>query len=54
MKLSQAQVAHACNPGYSGSRDQEDQSQLQLKIVRRDPILKKPITKKRLVKWLKV
>jgi hypothetical protein len=39
--------AHACNPSYSGGRDQEDCS---LKSARtkgsRDPILKKPLTKK--------
>jgi hypothetical protein len=43
-------VAHACNPSYSGGRDQEDQSS---KLTRennsRDPILKK----KGLVEWLK-
>jgi hypothetical protein len=40
-------VAHACNPSYSGCRDQEDCS---LKPVQanssRDPVSKKPITKK--------
>jgi hypothetical protein len=40
-------VAHACNPSYSGDRDQEDCS---LKLAwansLRDPRLKKPITKK--------
>jgi hypothetical protein len=25
-KISQAPVAHACNPSYSGGRDQEDHS----------------------------
>jgi hypothetical protein len=41
-------VAHTCNPGYSGERDQEDCG---LKPARanssRDLILKKLITKKR-------
>jgi hypothetical protein len=40
-------VAHACNPSYSGGRDQEH---LGSKSARanssRDPILEKPITKK--------
>jgi hypothetical protein len=41
-----AQMAHACNPSYSGGRDQENCS---LKPAQanssRDPILKNPITK---------
>jgi hypothetical protein len=41
-------VAHACNPSYSGGRDQEDCS---LKPAwansSRDPISKIPITKKK-------
>jgi hypothetical protein len=45
--LSQVPVVHACNPSYSGGRDQEDCS---LKSARanssRDPILKKPFTKR--------
>jgi hypothetical protein len=49
-----APVARACNPSYSGGRDQEDRS---LKPVwensSRDPISKNPITKG-LVEWLKV
>jgi hypothetical protein len=44
---SQVLVTHACNPSYSGGRDQENHS---LKSAwansLRDPILKKPITKK--------
>jgi hypothetical protein len=47
-------VAHACNPSYSGGRDQEAQG---LKPAQanslRDPISKRPITKG-LVEWLKV
>jgi hypothetical protein len=40
-------VAQACNPTYSGGRDQEDQdSKPALENSLRDPILKKPITKK--------
>jgi hypothetical protein len=44
---SQVLVAHACNPNYSGGRDQEV---LGLKPAQansfRDPILKIPITKR--------
>jgi hypothetical protein len=36
---SQARVAHACNPSYSGVRDQEDRGSW-------DPILKNPLQKK--------
>jgi hypothetical protein len=40
-------VAHTCDPGYSGGRDQEDHG---LKPAQanscRDPISKRPITKK--------
>jgi hypothetical protein len=53
-------VAHACNPSYSGGRDQEDQgSQPAQANSTRNPISKnktkqKTITKKGLVEWLKV
>jgi hypothetical protein len=43
-------VAQACNPSYSGGRDKEDRSSNSLQ----DPILKKLITKKGLVEWLRV
>jgi hypothetical protein len=47
-------VAHACNPSYSGGRDQEDRG---LKPAwennSRDLILKKNLYKKGLVEWLK-
>jgi hypothetical protein len=48
-------VAHACNPRYSGGRDQEDCSSkpAQANSSAR-PYLKKPFTKIRLVEWLKV
>jgi hypothetical protein len=53
--LSQVLVAHTCSPSYSGGKDQED---LGLKSVWanrwRDPVLKKPLTRKGLVEWLKV
>jgi hypothetical protein len=45
--MGQALVAHTCNPSYSEGRDQEDHS---VKPAQgnssRDPILKKPFTKK--------
>jgi hypothetical protein len=48
-------VAHACNPGYSGGRDQKDRS---LKPAQANssvrPYLKKPFTKIGLVEWLKM
>jgi hypothetical protein len=47
-KLSQASVAYACNPSYSGGRDQEDCC---LKLAwansSQDPISEKPITRKK-------
>jgi hypothetical protein len=40
-------VAHACDPGYSGGRDQEDYgSKLARANSSRDPILKIPHTKR--------
>jgi hypothetical protein len=49
------QVAHACNPSYSGGREQEDHG---LKPVwansSKGLISKIPITKIGLVEWLKV
>jgi hypothetical protein len=46
-QLENQEVAHVCNPSYSGGRDQEDHS---LKPVwvnnSRDPISKKPKTKR--------
>jgi hypothetical protein len=48
-------VAHTCNPSYSGGRDQKDHSSKPAQgNSSRHPILKKPITKKGLVEWLKV
>jgi hypothetical protein len=48
-------VAHACNPTYSGGRDQED---LGLKPAQANsssrPYLEKLFTKIGLVEWLKV
>jgi hypothetical protein len=48
-------VAHACNPSFSGGRDQEDRSlkPAQVNISMR-PYLEKPFTKIGLVEWLKV
>jgi hypothetical protein len=48
-------VAHACNPSYSGGRDQEDQgSKSAWENSSRDPFSKIAITKKGLMEWLKV
>jgi hypothetical protein len=49
-------VAHTCNPSYPGGRDQEDGGlKPALANSWRDPISKKPITKKgSRVEWLKV
>jgi hypothetical protein len=48
-------VAHACNPSYSGGRDQEDHSSKSAQAnSSQDPILKTLITKKGLVEWLQV
>jgi hypothetical protein len=42
-----ALVAHACNPSYSGGRDQEDHSSKPAQEnSSQDPISKKPSTKK--------
>jgi hypothetical protein len=49
-------VAHACNPSYSGGRDQDDRGSkdyLPRQIVLRS-YLEKPFTKIVLVEWLKV
>jgi hypothetical protein len=55
MYVGWAPVAHACNPCYSGGRDQEDHG---LKPVWANsstkPYLKKPFTKTGLVEWLKI
>jgi hypothetical protein len=48
-------VAHACNPSYSGSRDQKDfGSKPSWANISARPYLKKPFTKIGLVEWLKV
>jgi hypothetical protein len=48
-------VAHACNPGYSGGRVQENLSSKPAQAnSSQDPISKKPFTKIGLVEWLKV
>jgi hypothetical protein len=52
--LSRASVAHACNPNYSGGRDQGTEVRIQPgKTVCEILYKKKPITKKELVEWLK-
>jgi hypothetical protein len=50
-------VAQACNPNYSEGRDLEDFGLTSAggeKFGLREPMLKKPITRKGLVEWLKV
>jgi hypothetical protein len=48
-------VAHACNPSYSGGRDEEDHgSKPDRGNSSVPPYLKKPFTKIELVEWLKV
>jgi hypothetical protein len=50
-----APMAHACNPSYSGGRDQEDLgSKPNLGKQFSRPYLEKPFTKIGLVEWLKV
>jgi hypothetical protein len=51
----QVPVVYACNPSYSGMRDKEDcgSKPAQANSLR-ETFLKKPITKKGLVEWLKV
>jgi hypothetical protein len=45
----------ACNPSYSGGRDQEDCSSKPAWTNNlQDPILRKPFSKKSLVEWLNV
>jgi hypothetical protein len=47
-------VAHACNPSYSGGRDQEDhRSKPAQANSSGDPIWKNPSQKIGLVEWLK-
>jgi hypothetical protein len=50
-KRSQALVAHAYNPSYSGGKDQEDPVWANSPG---DSVSKKLITKKELVEWLEV
>jgi hypothetical protein len=53
MTSSWAPVAHACNPSYSGGRDQENRSSKPAWANSlQDPILKEPITNIALVEWL--
>jgi hypothetical protein len=54
MEDSQALLPNACDPNFSGGRDQEDcSSKPAWANNSRDPILKKTITKTGLVEWLK-
>jgi hypothetical protein len=48
-------MTHACNPSYSGGRDQEDHGlKPALANSLQDPILKKNPLQKGLVEWLSV
>jgi hypothetical protein len=48
-------LAHACNPSYSGGRDQEDHGSKPAGANSSTrPYLEKPTTKIGLVEWLKV
>jgi hypothetical protein len=49
----QVPVAPTCNPSYTRDRDQKDHGSKPAKSNSLQ-ILKKPITKKRLVEWLEV
>jgi hypothetical protein len=52
--ISQAPVAHAYNPSYSGGRDQEDRASKSAEANRSgDLTLKIPNTKAGLAEWLK-
>jgi hypothetical protein len=54
-KIGRVPVAHACNPSYSGGRDQEDGGSKPSEASSlQDPISKIPFTKIGLVEWLKV
>jgi hypothetical protein len=50
----QALVAHACNPSYSGGRDQDSDLKPAWANSSHDPILKKTQHEKGLMEWLKV
>jgi hypothetical protein len=56
MKLFPCQwpVAYACNPNYSGGRDQEDRSSKPALANSSRPCLQKSHHKNGLVEWLKV
>jgi hypothetical protein len=48
-------VAHACNPSYSGGRDQEDRGSKPAQANNSTrPYLEKPFRKIGLVEWLKL
>jgi hypothetical protein len=52
---TRAPVAHACNPSYSGGRDQENHSSKPAKQIVRKILSQKNLSQKKwLVEWLKV
>jgi hypothetical protein len=46
--------AHACNPNYSGGRDQRMEVRSQIRQIVLETLNQKPFTKIGLVKWLKM
>jgi hypothetical protein len=53
--MSRVPVAHACNPSYSGGRNQKDHGSKPVWTnSSARPCLQKPFTKIGLVKWLEV
>jgi hypothetical protein len=52
VKFSWVRVAHACNPSYSGGRDQEDHGSKPSQAEFKRPYFKKLFTK--IVEWLKI
>jgi hypothetical protein len=53
-KINWGLVAHACNPSYSGGRDQEDRGSKPAWANCSRAYLKNTHYKKELVEWLKV
>jgi hypothetical protein len=49
-----SEKAHACNPSYSGCRDQEDHESNQPGQIVLETLSRKTLHKKGLVEWLKV
>jgi hypothetical protein len=52
--MGQEPVAHACNPSYSGGRDQEDRGSKPAGQIVFETLSQKSLHNKGLVEWLKV